>query len=177
MKESKVLIIIDAQNDFIDGVLGTPEAVEAAEKICEIIANGNYRNVYFTKDLHEDDTYLSTNEGKHLPIKHCLRGTEGSRINEKIMKTVFTKIGVEEKTLHKDTFGTLDWQYTNLDKVSSIDIVGFCTDICVITNALILKTLFPETEINVIAEGCAGTTPEAHKASLMVMKSCQIEVK
>ena len=174
----KFLLIIDAQNDFISGTLGSPEAQEARDKICNIIENGNYTNIFLTCDSHNDDEYLSSREGKFLPIKHCIAGTDGMDFDSKI-KEAINKTNAATHYIVKNTFGSFMWSVmfpTCMDDIE-IDIVGFCTDICVISNALIVKAMYPETEINVIAEGCAGSSPAAHEAALTVMKSCQIEVR
>ena len=171
----KILIVIDAQSDFINGVLGSKEAIIAKDNICDLIKNSNYETIYFTQDIHENDTYLSTQEGRYLPIKHCIRNTPGAAINSKIL------LNVNESTkifpIRKSTFGTLALKNI-LDpaNIESIDIVGFCTDICVITNVLIIKTLCPETEINVIEKCCAGSTLEKHNAVIKIMESCQVNI-
>ena len=169
----KTLIVVDMQNDFIDGVLGTPEAQaivpKVKKKIEEYRANGD--NVIFTKDTHFDD-YLETQEGTYLPIEHCIIDTHGWGIPK--------EIDVDGCVHHtKMTFGfnwfacTDDPQLTVIDE---IELVGLCTDICVISNAMILKAAFPEIPIVVDASCCAGVTPESHKNALEAMKMCQIEI-
>ena len=168
---AKMLIVIDMQNDFIDGALGTPEAVKIVPrvkaKIKEYEKNGD--KIFFTKDTHTED-YLSTQEGKKLPIPHCIEGTHGWEITD----------GLNTSNHHvviKRSFGYADWFYYSFGEVyDEIEVIGLCTDICVISNVLILKALFPEVPIKVDASCCAGTTPEAHEAALTVMRSCQIEV-
>lgn len=165
----KTLIVIDMQNDFIDGALGTQEAQaivpNVKKKIEEYRARGD--KVIFTRDTHSED-YLSTNEGKHLPVKHCIRGTDGWDIS----KTLDVKS--EDIILNKPSFGSFRWLYMGID--DDIEIVGLCTDICVVSNALILKALYPEINITVDASCCAGVTPESHQAALTTMKSCQINI-
>jgi nicotinamidase-related amidase len=163
----KTLIVVDMQNDFISGSLGTLQAraivANVKNKIDEYRANGN--EVIFTRDTHFAD-YSKTLEGKYLKTKHCIEGTDGWEIaNEVDVK--------ECKHINKPTFGYVGWARYNFEK---IEIVGLCTDICVISNALMLKTLFPDVKITVDANCCAGTTPKNHKAALAVMKSCCIDV-
>lgn len=178
---SKVLIVVDMQNDFVTGSLGTPEAKgiipNVLEKVQQYMKNEEYR-VIFTRDAH-NQFYLETQEGKHLPIPHCIIGTEGWNIIPELDRHARNSFIV-----NKDTFGHNYWEYAfDLEEnnfifpIESIELVGVCTDICVISNALILKTIYPETPIIVDASCCAGTTPENHNAALQVMKSCQIEVK
>lgn len=164
----KTLIVIDMQNDFIDGALGTKEAQaivpNVKKKIEEYDANGY--DVVFTRDTHQND-YLSTNEGKHLPVAHCIEGTYGWQIS--------SELDWESRpTVDKPTFGNLNWK-TFFD-FEDIEIVGLCTDICVVSNALILKAMYPDANITVDANCCAGVTPESHRAALTTMKMCQINV-
>lgn len=167
----KTLIVVDMQNDFIDGALGTKEAVaivpNVKKKIAEYIANGD--TVLYTRDSHDED-YMETNEGKHLPVKHCIIGTNGWKVADEV-----ENINCEH--IDKPNFGWTGWYdyFTEL-AMGDIELVGLCTDICVVSNALILKAMFPETNISVDASCCAGVTPESHKAALLTMKMCQIEV-
>lgn len=163
----KTLIVVDMQNDFIDGVLGTNEAQaivpNVKKKIYEYYARGD--EIIFTRDTHQAN-YLETNEGKHLPVEHCIEGTKGWQIAE----------GLEVPNcayIDKQNFGWKHWGTHNFEEV---EIVGLCTDICVVSNAIILKTTYPETEIYVDASCCAGVTPETHKSALETMKMCQINV-
>ena len=166
----KTLIVIDMQNDFIDGALGTPEAQaivpNVKKKIEEYEANGY--NVVFTRDTHQKD-YLNTNEGKHLPVEHCIEGTHGWEIAD----------GLEipyARYINKPTFGWMGWKSFEFEGGDEVEIVGLCTDICVVSNALILKAMFPNINITVDASCCAGVTQESHKAALTTMKMCQINV-
>lgn len=163
----KTLIVVDMQKDFIDGSLGTAEAqaiVPAVkEKIAQYRRNGG--RVIFTRDTHGSE-YLTTSEGKALPVEHCIAGTPGWEIPKDLD---------EMDCLHidKPSFGWTHWDELSFDE---IEVIGLCTDICVVSNALILKALFPETPITVDASCCAGVTPQSHQAALTTMKMCQIRV-
>lgn len=171
-----ILIVIDMQNDFIGGGLGTKEAVGIVDAVCERIKT-NDGPVIVTMDTH-DINYLDTLEGKYLPVPHCIGGTDGWRLHEKVWEALKHVRCVH---VEKHTFGCpFMLNYTEPLMVSepcSITLCGLCTDICVISNALLLRTYYPEAEIKVDASCCAGTTPEKHAAALEVMRSCQIEVK
>ena len=164
----KTLIVVDMQNDFIDEALGTKEAVaivpNVKKKIEEYAANGD--EIIFTRDTHSED-YLETPEGKKLPVRHCIKGTHGWEIADGLY--------VEGcKIIDKPNFGWPDWKNESLEKV---EIIGLCTDICVVSNALIIKASFPDAEVSVDSACCAGVTPESHLAALKTMAMCQIDVK
>lgn len=168
---NKVLVVVDMQNDFINGSLGTPEAQaiipKVRDKIHQYQVNGD--EIIFTQDTHYND-YLETLEGKKLPIKHCIKPTAGWEIHPDLDLINYPHI-------EKYTFGYDNWyQVSKVIMADEIEIIGLCTDICVVSNALGIKACYPETKITVDASCCAGTTPERHKAALEVMKSCQIEV-
>ena len=171
----KILVAVDMQNDFIDGSLGTEEARTIVPGVVEKIRTFNGR-VIATRDTHGKD-YLNSAEGKKLPVKHCIRGTEGHRLCPQVAEAAEAR---GARILDKETFGSKD-----LPKIveelaegtpESVELVGLCTDICVISNALLLKAFFPETPILVDASACAGVTPESHENALKAMKMCQIEV-
>ena len=172
----KLLIIVDMQNDFIDGSLANPDAQAIVKPICDYAKDFD-GDIIFTLDTHTDD-YLETYEGKYLPIKHCVRGTKGWAINKDIFDTVQDK-ETPYYTVEKPNFGYKDWEkfFERVSHIDEIIMVGTCTDICVISNALILKSVFPETKITVLKDLCSGLTKEKHEAALEVMRSCQIEVK
>ena len=163
----KTLIVVDMQKDFIDGSLGTKEAVAIVEnvkkKIHEYQENGE--EIIFTRDTHQAD-YLNTNEGKHLPVKHCIEGTEGWAIWDglEVPGAIY---------IDKPSFGYMNWKDYDLEEV---ELIGLCTDICVVSNALIIKATYPEIKVSVDASCCAGVTPESHSAALTTMKMCQVEV-
>lgn len=169
----KALIVVDVQNDFTTGVLGTKEAKAAIPFIegfiCKFHADGN--RIFYTRDSHDAD-YLSTQEGKHLPIKHCMFGSWGWRVVDRVGYAESEQVTY----LNKRQFGYDDWESEHLDQYDEVYMMGFCTDICVITNALTIKTIYPNLPITVVANGCAGSTPEKDIAALEVMRSCQINV-
>lgn len=177
----KVLVCVDLQNDFISGSLGSKEAQAIVPNVIEKIKGLAEDDVLiFTQDEHYDGGYLLTQEGKKLPVKHCIFNTDGIKIHSDIM-AITDKIAQFYGVHHKNEFGSFALSddlcaCVESYEVERIEFVGLCTDICVITNALITKTCLPETEIVVDASCCAGVTPETHKAALTVMKSCQIKV-
>lgn len=169
----KTLIVVDMQNDFIDGSLGTKEAQAIVPNVKKKIETyrDNGDEIIFTRDTHYEN-YLDTAEGKHLPVVHCVKGTHGWSIAKGLKMD-------EDICIDKETFGWMNWNETKEKyglEMSEIEMAGLCTDICVVSNALILKVAFPDVEITVDAECCAGVTPETHKAALETMKMCQIHV-
>ena len=181
----KVLIVVDMQNDFINGSLGTKEAVaivpNVKKKIEEYRANDDA--IVFTRDTHFAD-YLDTNEGKHLPLEHCVENTHGRQIKDELMEAAGHPWIIDKYTFGYKFWDSMlakrsdsdGWEWLKLREVSEIELVGLCTDICVVSNALIIKALFPEAQITVDASCCAGVTPETHRAALITMKMCQINV-
>ncbi|MCR5804040.1 MAG: cysteine hydrolase [Clostridia bacterium] len=163
----KTLIVVDMQNDFIDMALGTKEAVaivpNVKKKIEEYIKNGD--EVIFTRDTHHDN-YLDTAEGKKLPVVHCIEGTKGWQIADGLYVE-----GCE--IVNKPNFGWPNWKEKSFEEV---ELIGLCTDICVVSNALIIKAQFPEIKVSVDSSCCAGVTPESHEAALTTMKFCQVDV-
>lgn len=168
----KVLVVIDMQNDFIDGALGTKEAVGIVEnvkrKIKKYKSEGNV--VIFTRDTHSQD-YLNTQEGKNLPVEHCIIGTDGWEISKEL------PVG-DSMIIDKPTFGSTALAHClmKIGNVEEIELIGLCTDICVISNAMILKASYPEVPITVDSLCCAGVTPESHVNALKAMKMCQINI-
>lgn len=164
----KTLIVIDMQNDFIDGSLGTKEAQAIVSNVKKKIEEYKSRGdqIIFTRDTHFEN-YLETNEGKHLPVQHCVYETSGWEIS----KELDTDNAI---LVNKKTFGYRGWYEFGFNE--DVELVGLCTDICVVSNALILKAMYPEINISVDASCCAGVTPESHKAALTTMKMCQINV-
>ena len=168
----KILIVVDMQNDFVTGSLANPDAEAIipgiAKKISEYEKNGD--RIIFTRDTH-DTNYLETPEGKSLPIPHCIIGTKGWLVVDELNHPEYDHI-------NKPTFGYRYWVYDlgDIVRIDEIELVGTCTDICVLSNAIILKTQFPNVPITVDSSCCAGVTPEKHAAALEVMRSCQINV-
>ena len=171
----KLLIVIDMQNDFITGSLGTPHARAIVRNVKAKIDEYNQRGepIVFTRDTHNDN-YGETQEGRHLPVEHCIFGSEGWKIH----------VGLDDGCagclyVDKPAFGWPHWDETLRELITDVDeieLCGLCTDICVVSNALILKAHFPETKITVDAKCCAGVTEESHKAALETMKMCQVNV-
>ena len=171
----EILVVVDMQNDFVTGPLGTPEARTILPKVAEKVKNFPGR-VLFTRDTHEEN-YLESREGKALPVPHCIRGTRGWEIcpeletlrkEEPVDKSTFGSTGLGEVLRAADQYG---------EKIGKITLVGVCTDICVISNALLLRAFLPEAEIAVDAACCAGVTPESHQTALRAMKACQIAIE
>lgn len=170
----KILVVIDMQNDFIDGSLGTKEAVAIVPAVVEKIKNFKGK-VLFTRDTHEEN-YLETQEGRNLPIKHCIRGTKGWEIRpeiEALRRTVpfdkgafgYMEMGRELKKLNTE------------EPIESITMIGLCTDVCVISNAMLAKAFLPEVPIYIDAACCAGVTPKQHSTALDAMRACQFIIE
>ena len=171
----KFLVVVDMQKDFVDGALGTAEAeaiVPAAVKKIENFVG----DIFVTYDTHFDD-YLDTAEGKKLPVPHCIIDTDGWQLNDRIADALTGRVFVP---VHKPTFGSIQLAIDIAEAAQgeefSVELIGLCTDICVISNALLLKAFFPEAEISVDSACCAGVTPEKHEAALETLRSCQINV-
>ena len=169
----KAIVVVDMQKDFIDGALGTKEAQEMLPhmeaKLSAAQAAG--AKLVFTMDTHGED-YLATQEGRRLPVPHCIRGTEGWEIAASLQPFVRAAAAVVEKP----AFGSTELPAL-LEDCDEIELVGLCTDICVISNALVLKAFYPEKKISVDASCCAGVTPASHAEALRAMKMCQVDVK
>ena len=172
---NKVLVVVDMQKDFVDGALGSAEAVAIVSNVVEKIKSFD-GYIFVTYDTHSED-YLNTSEGKKLPVPHCIKGTDGWELDSQVETALEGKDFV---AVEKPTFGSVNLPQLIRNRAGeefSLELIGLCTDICVVSNALVLKANFPENEISVIADCCAGVTPEAHNAALQTMKSCQINVK
>lgn len=169
----KVLVVVDMQNGFIDGALGTKEAVEIIPKVAEKIKN--YPGVVLaTRDTHQEN-YLETQEGRKLPVVHCVEGSDSWQLHPDIAALIKTT------PFDKPTFGSLELakylkDLNDRSRLDEVELVGLCTDICVISNALIIKAALPETNVKVDSSCCAGVTPESHENALRAMKMCQVEV-
>lgn len=170
---TKVLIVVDMQNDFVDGALGTKEAVAILPNVLREIRDPSYDAVYATLDTHPAD-YLETMEGKNLPVEHCIKDSRGWMLNPLIEQELKKRNAV---LIEKPTFGSEEL-VKEMKKIQpdEITLIGLCTDICVVSNALMLRAALHETPIHVIADACAGVNYEKHRAALMVMQSCQIDI-
>ena len=171
-----ILIVVDIQKDFVDGALGTAEAVAMVDNAAKKIEKFS-GDIFVTFDTHFDN-YMETAEGEKLPVPHCIKGTSGWELDKTIAKALE---GKDFTRVEKLTFGSVELpeRVRKLvgDEDFDITLIGLCTDICVVSNALILKANFPEKDIYVDSTCCAGVTPETHSAALNTMKMCQINIK
>lgn len=171
-----ILVVVDMQNDFIDEALGTKQAVEIVDNVVRKI-KAFCGDIIVTKDTHFEN-YLESAEGKKLPVEHCIKDTHGWQINSDVQNSLDTKDNV--RYIEKLTFGSVDLpeiiREISGDDDFSVELVGLCTDICVVSNALLVKANFPEKQITVDSSCCAGVTPESHQAALTTMQMCQIDI-
>ena len=171
-----LLLVIDMQNDFIDGALGTKEAQAIVPAVIRRVREFN-GDILYTRDTHFED-YMETQEGKSLPVPHCIKGSKGWEIQEDLERL---RVEKGSDVLNKITFGSKELPAYLAEHypegLASVELVGLCTDICVISNAMLLKAFFPELPVSVTAACCAGVTPESHENALNAMKMCQIAVK
>ncbi len=170
----KILVVVDMQNDFIDGSLGTPEAVAIVENVKDKIRSYDKSDIFVTMDTHAPD-YLETQEGKNLPVEHCIKSSDGWKV-----RTDIDELLQGAAIYEKPTFGSVKLA-EDISKIAAaedieIELIGLCTDICVVSNALLLKANMPEVKISVDPACCAGVTPESHEAALKTMQMCQINV-
>ena len=169
-----ILVVVDMQNDFIDGALGTPEAVAIVPKVMVKMMNFDGL-VLATRDTHGED-YLERQEGKKLPVVHCIKGTHGWEIKDEIQQLLISQ-PIDKPTFGSEALGKVLKDLNNdVEPIDSITLVGLCTDICVISNALLIKAYLPEVPISVDAACCAGVTPERHENALKAMEMCQIRI-
>ena len=170
----KILVVVDMQNDFIDGALGTPEAVAIVENVKARIREYDPADVFVTMDTHAPN-YLETQEGRNLPVEHCIKGTKGWQIRSDIAALL-----PDWHIYEKPTFGSVALAEDIADIAAKedieIEVLGLCTDICVVSNVLMLKAYMPEVQISIDPSCCAGVTPESHEAALKTMQMCQIKV-
>ena len=171
----KILIVVDMQKDFVDGALGSKEAVAIVDNVVNKI-DGFDGDIIVTYDTHPEN-YMETQEGKNLPVPHCIKGTEGWKLDAKVQAAVDKKTF---KAIEKPTFGSTELpEYIKANynpEEIEIELIGLCTDICVVSNALLLKANFLETKVSVDADCCAGVTPQSHDAALTTMRMCQVNV-
>lgn len=169
-----ILIVVDMQKDFIDGALGTPEAVAIVPNVVEKVRDFK-GNVIFTRDTHFEN-YMDTQEGHNLPVPHCIRGTEGWQICKELQPYAENAPIIDKTTFGSMELGPILQDMYEDGAISSITFVGLCTDICVISNVMIAKAFLPEVPILVDAACCAGVTPDSHNTALASMKTCQVQV-
>lgn len=171
----KILIVVDMQKDFVDGALGTKEAQGIVDNVVAKI-EGSQGRIFATLDTHQRD-YLETAEGRKLPVPHCIKDSDGWLLNEKVLHALSEK---NYRTIEKGTFGSTklveEIGRASAEGEIELELVGLCTDICVVSNALLLKAYFPEMKICVDASCCAGVTPKTHEAALETMRMCQIDI-
>ena len=170
----RMLVVVDMQNDFIDAALGTAEAVAVVDAVKEKIRSYPIENVIATMDTHGEN-YLETQEGRNLPVTHCVKGSDGWKIRPDIA-TLLDGAKIYEKPTFGSTALATDLQTLSQSEDIELELIGLCTDICVVSNALLLKAYMPEVRISVDASCCAGVTPEKHLAALETMRSCQVNV-
>ena len=172
-----ILIVVDMQNDFVSGALGTPEARRIVPAVAERVATGIRRGerIFFTRDTHGAD-YLHTREGRNLPVPHCIRGTEGWEIVEQLRPASAGQAILDKPSFGSAELGRLLAEENEKELIEKVTLIGLCTDICVISNAMLLKAFYPEVPISVDASACAGVTPQSHKNALEAMKMCQIDI-
>jgi nicotinamidase-related amidase len=167
------LIVVDMQTDFISGALGTKEALAILPRVKSVIEDFKGEIIY-TRDTHGED-YLNTREGRNLPVRHCIKGSDGWQIASGLYKE-------GSKIFDKPTFGSVELvEYLALanerEEIGSVTLIGVCTDICVVSNAMLIKARFPEIEVIVDSSACAGVTPDTHNSALATMRMCQIIIK
>ncbi len=170
----KILLVIDMQNDFINGSLGTSEAEAIVDRVAEEIRKYPAGDVIATRDTHTED-YLNTQEGRKLPVVHCVEGTSGWELHPQIANALKNAVVVDKPTFGSRKLAEMLEKLAELDELD-VTLVGLCTDICVVSNALLIKAFLPETPVRVLADCCAGVTPESHQAALDTMRMCQIEI-
>ena len=173
-----LLIVVDMQNDFVSGALGTKEAVEIVPDVVGRVVDGMNRGetILFTRDTHEE-TYMETQEGRNLPIPHCIRGSEGWEIIPQLTEYTLGRTILDKPTFGSAVLGELLADMNRESTIEKITLIGLCTDICVVSNALMLKAHYPENNISVDANCCAGVTPKSHNEALATMGMCQIDIK
>ena len=169
-----ILIVVDMQNDFIDGALGTAEAVAIVPKVAEKVRDFK-GTVIFTRDTHGEN-YMQTQEGRNLPVPHCIKGSRGWEVCP-ALEPLRTGRTIDKPTFGSAELGKVLLELDTKEPVGSITLVGLCTDICVISNAMIAKAFLPEVPVTVDAACCAGVTPESHRNSLSAMKMCQVRIE
>lgn len=173
MENKKLLVVVDMQRDFVEGVLGSEEAKAIVGKVKDKMAVSDFTVCTF--DTHEEN-YMETQEGKNLPVKHCIRGTEGHQIVPELAEYLPKCFTVEKNTFGSVQLGLFVVDYFDRGVIDSVELVGVCTDICVISNAMLIKAFCPEITVTVDAACCAGVTTNSHMTALKAMQACQIRI-
>lgn len=177
MKKEKILIVVDMQNDFLTGALRNEEGISVIGYIRDKVEKADDETkIIFTKDTHQKN-YMETEEGANLPVSHCIEGSEGWEITKELLP-----YSEKNKVFCKDTFGSRDLakfleEEKNNAEIEEVELVGVCTDICVISNAIVAKTALPDVKVYVDAAGCAGVTPESHDTAIKAMKACHVHIR
>lgn len=174
---NKAVIVIDAQVDFVTGALRNEEAIKSLPVLHAVVdwAVNNHYDLIYTKDTHTKNAYLTSQEGKNLPVPHCICSTPGWDIVSEALPEDYR---YDKCSFYlKGQFGYANWREAHLEDFDELIFVGYCSDICVVSNVLIIKSLYPEIPITFISDASAGVTPESHAAACTVMKSCQVNVK
>lgn len=175
----KILVVVDMQNDFITGALGNAECQATVEKVVDVIKNNKYDNIFLTRDTHHDN-YMETQEGKNLPVPHCIENTAGWEIVDAVSEAVAVCRDADVKIINKPTFGSVELGAVLREiydkEAAIIDFCGVCTGICVISNVMIAKANCPEAEIRVFQDACACITPESHRTAIEAMRLCQVSI-
>ena len=171
----RLLVVVDMQNDFIDGSLGTKEAEAIVDNVVKVIGTYDPKDIFATRDTHPEN-YLETQEGRNLPVVHCVKNTPGWELNEKVAAALR-----DAKVIDKPTFGSRalaeELEAIAAKEEIEVTLVGLCTDICVVSNALLIKAYLPEIPVKVVASCCAGVTPASHEAALTTMQMCQVKIE
>ncbi len=172
-----ILIVVDMQNDFVSGVLGTPEAKAIVPKVEETIQNFSKKNytVIFTRDTHGEG-YMDTQEGNKLPVPHCIKHSPGWDIIDELKPYTANRLVIDKPTFGSRVLGETLADINDTDGIESITLIGVYTDICVVSNAMLIKAFLPEVPVSVIADCCAGVSPESHENALKAMACCQIDI-
>ena len=176
---NKALIVVDMQNDFISGSLGSVHAQAIVENVCRKITAFD-GDIFFTRDTHEQAAYMATTEGKGLPVMHCIEGTHGWQIEDRVHAALLERFSdgdaLEKHGFNKACFGAPIFAKQIAKDYSQVELIGLCTDVCVISNAVLLRNQHPHMQVTVDASCCAGVTPQSHQAALTAMKNCGIQI-
>ncbi len=175
MNMKKVLVVIDMQNDFVDGSLGSDDCLATVGPVIREIESKEYDYIVLTRDTHQPN-YMDTLEGKNLPVEHCIRGTHGWQLNDKIAEALGDAVIIDKPTFGSTKLAEMIKEISEKEEIE-IELVGLCTDICVVSNALLLKANMPEVKFSVDPTCCAGVTPDSHDKALSTMTMCHIAVE